>query len=94
MAHYLYILYSITVDKFYIGESPDVAVRQNLHNQHHFKNSFTKIATDGEVKLILECECKSDAIYLEKFIKRMKSKSFTLKIIKNPTILRDILSKR
>ena len=37
---------------------------------------------------------KEDAQYLEKFIKRMKSKKFILKIIENPIILDDILSKK
>ncbi len=70
--HYLYILYSSNVDKFYIGESPDVFVRQNLHNNHHFKNAHAKIADDWEIQLIFKCEQRGDAIYLEKFIKRIK----------------------
>ena len=70
--HYLYVLYSFKVDKFYVGKSPDVLEIQNLHNSHHFRNSFTKIANDWEIQLTFKCEQRGDAIYLEKFIKRMK----------------------
>tara|TARA_R100001369_G_C3287289_1_gene163226 strand:+ start:116 stop:253 length:138 start_codon:yes stop_codon:yes gene_type:complete len=37
---------------------------------------------------------KEDAIFLEKFIKRMKSKKFIRKIVDNPGILKDILEKK
>lgn len=92
--HFLYILYSYSADKFYIGESPDVVMRHDLHNKHHFKKSYTKIVEDWKIKLAFECEQRSDALYLERFVKRMKSKTFILKIIENPHILDDILLKR
>jgi putative endonuclease len=44
--------------------------------------------------LTFECLNKTDALYLERFIKRMKSKVFVEKIIQNPEILIDILSKK
>ncbi|MFT6836483.1 MAG: putative endonuclease, partial [Sediminicola sp.] len=37
---------------------------------------------------------KDDALYLERFIKRMKSRIFIQKIIDNPHILMDILNKK
>ena len=94
MSHFLYILYSNSVDKFYIGETSDVAFRLNLHNTHQFNGSYTKIASDWEIKLTFENNEKSNIIFLEKFIKKMKSKVFILKIIENPEILKDILSKK
>lgn len=54
MKHYLYILHSNSTNKYYIGETSDVSFRLNLHNSHEFKGSFTKIASDWEVKLIFE----------------------------------------
>ncbi|SEP75637.1 GIY-YIG nuclease family protein [Flavobacterium urocaniciphilum] len=94
MRHFLYILYSSSTNKFYIGETSDVTFRLNLHNTHEFKGSFTKIASDWEIKLSFENEQKSNILYLEKFIKKMKSKVFIQKIIENPEILNDILSKK
>ena len=94
MSHFLYILYSNSVNKFYIGETSDVSFRLNLHKTHEFKGSFTKIATDWEIKLTFENSEKSNILFLEKFIKKMKSKVFIQKIIENPEILNDILSKK
>ena len=94
MSHFLYILHSKSTDKFYVGESERPEIRLTLHNRHHFKNNFTKIADDWQVVLIFKCLNKDDAVYLERFIKRMKSKIFIIKLIENNSILIDILSKR
>jgi putative endonuclease len=63
------------------------------HNNHLYNGSFTKIARDWEVVLLFECTTKDQALKLEKFIKKMKSKVFINKIIQNPEILTDIVSK-
>jgi len=92
--HYIYILHSETLDKFYIGETSDVDFRLNLHLKKAFPKSFSKSANDWILKFSFECQNKNDALYIEKFIKRMKSKTFIFKIIDNPTILIDILNKK
>ena len=92
--YYLYIIYSSSLDKFYTGETTDVQERLLKHNQHTYQKAFTKAADDWEIKLQKRCENKSDAIYLEQFIKRMKSRKFVQKIIDTPKILEDILLKR
>ena len=92
--HSLYIIYSETIDNFYVGESEDAIVRLDLHNKHYFKRGFTKAASDWELVLTHQCDSKNDAVFLEQFIKRMKSRKFILKIIENPSILDDILTKR
>jgi len=92
--HYLYILYSSSSQKFYIGETNDIDERISKHRNHFYSNSFTKIADDWEIVLTFSCNDKDEAIYLESFIKRMKSKTFNNKIIADPSILKNILSKR
>jgi putative endonuclease len=92
--HYLYVLYSPSKNKFYIGETSDVNFRLNLHNNHAFRGAYTKISNDWEVKLNFECSSKDKCLYLESFIKKMKSRKFIVKIIENPEILNDILSKK
>jgi len=92
--HYLYILYSDSSQKFYIGETNDLESRIEKHRNHFYSNSFTNIAEDWKIVLTLDCIDTEEAIYLEKFIKRMKSKTFNNKIITDPSILKDILSKR
>jgi putative endonuclease len=92
MSHFLYVLFSKSKSKYYVGETHDITERLLRHNYHTYDDSFTKIANDWEVVLTIECLNKIDALYLERFIKRMKSKVFVKKIIQNPEILTDILS--
>lgn len=92
--HYLYILFSEKTDRFYTGETSHVENRMNQHRLHYFKSGFTKAAADWKLMLKYCCQNKKDALYLERFIKRMKSKAFIQKIIDNPKILEEILAKR
>ncbi len=94
MKHFLYILYSSDSKKYYIGETHHLEERILKHNQHKYQNSFSKIANDWKLILHYECSNRNDALYLESFIKRMKSKTFIEKLISNPDILSDILSKK
>lgn len=91
--HYLYIIYSDTLDKYYVGETPDVEFRLAQHNNHYFKTNFTKSADDWILSLKCRCQNRQEALFLEKFIKRMKSKVFIEKIIDDPEILVELLKR-
>jgi putative endonuclease len=92
--HYLYIIYSQAIDRFYIGQSPDAIHRLSQHNSHYFKKGFTKAAKDWKIVLSKKCDTQDQAVFLERFIKRMKSKKFIQKIINDNSILEDILYKK
>lgn len=92
--HFLYILYSINLNRYYVGESKTPYCRLKLHNTHHFKKSFTNATNDWKLALLYEVDDKKAALYLETFIKKMKSRKFIERIIRNTSILKDILSKR
>jgi len=49
--------------------------------EHAYKNAFSNSADDWKILCLHKCNSRSDALFLEKFIKRMKSKVFILKII-------------
>ncbi|MFO8147399.1 MAG: GIY-YIG nuclease family protein [Bacteroidota bacterium] len=91
--HYLYIIFSETMKKFYIGETSDVENRLIQHNTHYFKTNFTKGAEDWIIKLKFPTKSKDEAVLLERFIKKMKSRKFIEKIISKPSILTEILEK-
>ncbi len=91
--HYLYIIFSESLGNYYVGESPDPNRRLEQHNTHYFKNNFTKAASDWALKLKFQTSTKEDAVILERFIKRMKSKKFIEKVISKPSILKEILEK-
>ena len=92
--HYLYIIYSKTTNRFYIGETHDAEERLEKHNHHQYKNSYTKIASDWELVLKFECTNREETLFLEQFIKKMKSKKFIEKLVLNPLILKDIILKK
>ena len=48
--HSVYILYSAKSDRYYVGETDDVARRVELHNTGYFKGAFTSGADDWIVK--------------------------------------------
>ncbi|TVZ26792.1 putative endonuclease [Gillisia sp. Hel_I_86] len=92
--HYLYIIYSEKLKKYYVGETSDIDQRLQQHNSHYFKNNYTKGAEDWVVKLKFRTSSKDEAILLERYIKRMKSRKFTEKLIALPAILEDILKNK
>ena len=91
--HFVYIIHSEKVNKYYVGETDNIELRLSKHNNHLYQYSYTKIAEDWKVVLLFKCISREQAIRLEKFIKSMKSKVFIQKIIVSPSILEDIISK-
>ena len=79
--HYLYIIYSPLLDKYYVGETNDIQRRIPEHKTRTFKGSYTSQTTDWELKLSLLFENINQARKAEAFIKRMNSKKFIEKLI-------------
>jgi putative endonuclease len=92
--HFLYIIYSRSIGTYYVGETHDMDERLVKHNNHIYSKGFTKSANDWIVALKFECRSREDALYLERFVKRMKSKTFINRIIQKPSILEDLLSQK
>ena len=74
--HAVYIIFSPSQNRFYVGESVNAEARLDRHNLGYYENSFTKIADDWELKLVLKCNDKTHAKRIEKHIKSMKSKRY------------------
>lgn len=74
MDFYIYILYSKTIDKFYLGYSSDPWIRyvQHLNNS---KEKYTGKAKDWEMKTVFKVSnSEAEAIRMERFIKKQKSR--------------------
>ena len=70
---YIYIIYSISADKFYVGHSSDPWRRLEEHNNNS-QDKFTGKYKNWELKAVFQVsEKKGDADKLEKFIKRQKT---------------------
>ncbi len=78
---YLYILYSSTADKYYVGhsENPWARLAQHLNNSGE---KYTGSYHDWKLVAVFEVtDQRAHAAALEKFIKKQKSKNLIEKLI-------------
>ena len=79
MIHYVYILYSENIDKYYIGSSHDPEMRLNYHNRS--KKGWTKRGIPWKIVYEQGFSDKTTAMDKEKYIKRQKSREYIEKLI-------------
>jgi putative endonuclease len=78
---YIYIIYSNTAEKFYVGHSENPWDRLVQHNENE-GDKYTGKYQNWELKAVFQVsENRGDALIIEKFIKRQKSKKLLLKLI-------------
>ncbi|SUI97529.1 GIY-YIG nuclease superfamily protein [Sphingobacterium spiritivorum] len=71
--YFLYILYSVQADRYYIGVTHDLEGRLRRHNSH-YKKGFTGKFTDWCI-VYQECyETKNEALVRERQLKSWKSR--------------------
>ncbi|MEH6406132.1 MAG: GIY-YIG nuclease family protein [Leeuwenhoekiella sp.] len=80
----VYILYSKKLDSFYIGETENLAERIDQHNSGFYNKAYTKKANDWELFYTFTSESKSQALKIERHIKKMKSKIYIWNLKKYP----------
>jgi len=78
--HFVYILYSRSIDAFYIGESDDPERRLIYHNNGMAR--FTARASDWDLVFKKDCNNRSSALMIESKIKSSKSRKSILRWIK------------
>ena len=88
--YFVYIIYSVKLDNFYVGTTDDVQRRLQEHNSKTYPDSYTVKGVPWNLVLNYVCDKSETAYKLEKFIKRMKSRKFIVKIIEDSSILDDI----
>jgi len=91
--YFVYILYSASLKRYYVGTTDNTLKRLEEHNNNKYANSYTSKGILCELKLSFSYDSSTKAYQLENFIKRMKSKVFIEKVIKNPEILEEIIAK-
>ncbi|MGZ0015839.1 GIY-YIG nuclease family protein [Yeosuana sp. AK3] len=74
--NYGYILFSKTLDQFYIGETEDLEERLIQHNSGFYDSAYTKKASDWVIYHLIECNQRKQARKIETHIKKMKSKTY------------------
>lgn len=72
-----YILYSVSVDSYYIGITQEsIESRIEKHNDHSYGNHFTSKAKDWQLFLLLPCSTVAQSMKIEKHVKKMKSRKY------------------
>ena len=79
--HFVYVLFSPSHNRFYVGESefPDGRVIQ--HNSGHYKHASTSFTNDWELAFLISCDNRSDALKVEKHLKSSKSPTYLRRLI-------------
>ena len=89
---YLYILYSDSAKRHYIGHSENPHERLVQHNSND-TDKYTGKFSDWKLMALFECgNSLADAKQMEEFIKKQKSKKLLLKLIDPSFIPADKLS--
>jgi putative endonuclease len=82
----VYILYSPTLDRYYIGQTEDFDSRFTWHKDKLFDGSYTSKANDWLIFFQLNCESRRQAVNVERHIKKMKSRNYIENLKKYPEI--------
>ena len=88
-----YILFSPSIDKFYIGYSSNIEERVRFHNDINKNRIWTKRGQPWEKFFVIEGLTKSQALKVEKYIKRMKSKKYLQELPNNLNLIEELKAK-
>jgi putative endonuclease len=79
--YYTYIIYSKTINKYYVDSCHDV--QERLQDHLNSRSKYTKIAKDWELKYFEEYTSRSETYQREMQIKKMKSRKYIESLILN-----------
>ena len=85
--HYVYILYSKKLDRYYTGQTIDVSTRLDKHNGEYYDGKWSSKGKPWTLYLSIECKDKRQALDIEAHIKRMKSRKYIENLEKYPSII-------
>lgn len=87
-----YIIYSQSLNRYYVGHTSNFTERLKMHNDGCFgSKSYTSKAQDWKEFLLIPCSSVELAVYLELRIKRMKSRKYKENLKKYPEIIQKIV---
>ena len=93
MQFFVYILFSESLNKFYIGTTDDVTRRVEEHNNIKYCNKFTSRGVPWSLFFEITCQSSSQAYKIEKHIKAMHSKVHIQNLVKYPEMTINLLDK-
>jgi len=79
MPYTVYILYSASVDRYYVGQTSNL--KERLYRHNHSGSKSTKKANDWELVYTEEFNTRAEAVTRESAIKKKKSREYIMKLI-------------
>ena len=86
-----YIIYSIKIDRYYVGHTDDFINRIEMHNTGF--SPYTSKANDWRLFLLIPCKDKSEAARVERHIKAMKSRSYIENLGRHPEMVAKLIER-
>ena len=90
--YYVYILYSPSADKYYIGQTENLELRLKFHNELSEK-SYTSKHRPWILKKHIGVNNRSEAVRVERMIKKRKSRKFIELLISYPSEVEKLLTR-
>ncbi len=92
MTYYIYILYSADIDRYYVGCTSD-PVKRYLQHLSNGPRAYTGQSKDWEMRaLFAVSDQESEAIKIERFIKRQKSRNLLERLCRSDFVPDGVLS--
>ncbi|MNK04665.1 GIY-YIG catalytic domain protein [compost metagenome] len=89
----IYVLFSKTLNRFYIGSCAQLNERLAEHLNKTFAESFTAKANDWELFLSIENLSYKEARFIEIHIKKMKSNVYIKNLKRYPEMISNLVEK-
>ena len=81
MSYYVYILYSKKLDGYYVGSTENPESRLEQHNTSGFHTFTSKYRPWSLAAVFLAGSTRGEAMKMERFIKKQKSKQFIERLL-------------
>jgi putative endonuclease len=84
MSHFVYIIYSEKLKRFYTGETPFLKERYHYHNTPELNTNSTRNGIPWVEFLVIEVNTRTIARKIESHIKKQKSAVYIRKLKEHP----------
>ncbi len=89
----VYVLYSNTLNRYYIGSCKDLSYRIDQHINKDFTNAFTAKVQDWTLYFCIDELEYKQARMIEQHIKKMKSSTYVKNLKQYPEIIKKLIEK-
>jgi len=87
MVFFVYILYSPSTERYYVGQTENLIERLKKHNAAFFDGSSTKAGIPWHIYYTIECDSRKQAVGMELHLKKMKSVKYYHSVKSYPEIV-------